>query len=124
MRQYNRRIFDLNKEKVYKLTKLDAVLQRCNLRISNYASFMDSKSYKEVVRLLSEGVIDAFRLSEVIHDRTVNRVGKEVITASLTSVVSEADIDMIRQYREGIEMADRHIGMIDFLPSLRPVQSQ
>ncbi|WP_244266753.1 hypothetical protein [Bacteroides finegoldii] len=24
MRQYNRRIFDLNKEKVYKLTKLDA----------------------------------------------------------------------------------------------------
>ena len=30
MRQYNRRIFDLNKAKVCKLTKLDALLQRCN----------------------------------------------------------------------------------------------
>ncbi len=51
MRQYNRRIFDLNKEKVYKLTKLDALLQRCNIRISNYVSSTDSKSYKDVVKL-------------------------------------------------------------------------
>ena len=38
MRQYNRRVFDLNKEKVYKLTKLDALLQRCNIRLSNYVT--------------------------------------------------------------------------------------
>ncbi len=61
MRQYNRRIFDLNKEKVYKLTKLDALLQRCNIRISNYVSSTDSKSYRDVVRLLSEGVTDALK---------------------------------------------------------------
>ena len=109
MRQYNRRIFDLNKEKVYKLTKLDAALQRCNIRISNYVSSTDSKSYKDVVRLLSNGVTDAEKLTDAIHGRTVNRVGKEVIIASLTGVVSEVDIDLIRQYREEIEMDDKHI---------------
>ncbi|MCB9017721.1 MAG: IS110 family transposase [Prevotellaceae bacterium] len=108
MRQYNRRIFDLNKEIVYKLTKLDAVLQRCNIRISNYVSSVDSKSYKEVVRLISEGVTDANRLVGVIHGRTVNRVGKDTIIASLTGVVSEVDIDLIRQYMEEIELDQKH----------------
>ena len=70
MRLYNRRIFDLNKEKIYKLTKLDALLQHCNIRISNYVSSIDSKSYKEVVRLLSEGTVDPEELSKVIHGRT------------------------------------------------------
>ena len=35
LRQYDRRIFDLNEEIVRKLSKLDAVLQRCNIRLSN-----------------------------------------------------------------------------------------
>ena len=109
MRQYNRRIFDLNKEKVYKLTKLDALLQRCNIRISNYVSSTDSKSYKEVVKLLSQGETDAVQLSKVIHGRTVNRVGREVIISALTGVVSEVDIDLIRQYREEIELDDKHL---------------
>lgn len=108
MRQYNRRIFDLNKEIVYKLTKLDAVLQRCNIRISNYVSSIDSKSYQEVVRLLSEGITDPNHLACVIHGRTVNRVGKGTIIASLTGVISEVDIDLIRQLREEIELAQRH----------------
>ena len=107
MRQYNRRIFDLNKEKVYKLTKLDALLQRCNIRISNYVSSTDSKSYKDVVKLLSEGIVNAEKLTEAIHGRTVNRVGKEVITAALTGVVNEVDIDLIRLYREEILMDDK-----------------
>ena len=38
-RQYDRRIFDLNEEIVRKLSKLDAVLQRCNIRLSNYFPF-------------------------------------------------------------------------------------
>lgn len=108
MRQYNRRIFDLNKEIVYKLTKLDAVLQHCNIRISNYVSSTDSKSYKEVVRLISEGITDANHLASVIHGRTVNRVGKETIIASLTGGISEVDIDLIRQYLEEIELSQRH----------------
>ena len=108
MRQYNRRIFDLNKEIVYKLTKLDSVLQRCNIRISNYVSSIDSKSYKEVVRLLSQGITDPNHLVRVIHGRTVNRVGKDTIIASLTGVISEADIDLIRQLLEEVELAQKH----------------
>lgn len=109
MRQYNRRIFDLNKEKVYKLTKLDALLQRCNIRISNYVSSTDSQSYKKVVKSLSEGVSDASLLLEKVHGRTVKRVGKKVLTAALTGVVSEVDVDLIRQYSEEIEMIEAHL---------------
>ena len=84
MRQYNRRIFDLNKEKIYKLTKLYALLQHCNIRISNYVSSIDSKNYKEVVRLLSEGTVDPEELSKVILGRTKKRAGEDVIVSALT----------------------------------------
>ena len=56
LRQYDCRIFDLNEEIVRKLSKLDAVLQRCNIRLSNYVSNVDSKSYKAVVRAISQGI--------------------------------------------------------------------
>ena len=48
LRQYDCRIFDLNRG-VYKLTKLDAALQRCNIRISNYVSTTDGTSYQKIV---------------------------------------------------------------------------
>ena len=108
LRQYDRRISDLNAECVRKLGKLDAALQRCNMRISNYVSTTDGKSYKEVVRLLSEGIRDPDELFKVIHSRTVNRVGKDIILASLTGVFSDTDIDIIRQLREEVELAQRH----------------
>jgi len=53
LRQYDRRIFDLGEEIVRKLSKLDAVMQRCNIRLSNYVSNADCKSYKDVVRKMS-----------------------------------------------------------------------
>ena len=71
LRQYDRRISDLNAECTRKLGKLDAALQRCNIRITN-------------------------------------RVGKDVILASLTGVISDTDIDVIRQLREEIDLAQRH----------------
>ena len=108
LRQYDRRIFDLNAECVRKLCKLDAALQRCNIRISNYVSTTDSKGYKEVVRLISEGEIDPEVLIKAIHGRTINRVGKDVILASLSGGISEADVDIIRQLREEIDLAQRH----------------
>lgn len=95
LRQYDRRISDLNAECVRKLGKLDAALQRCNIRISNYVSTTDGKSYKEVVRLISEGIRDPAELEKVIH-------------ASLTGVISETDIDVIRQLREEVALAEKH----------------
>ena len=108
LRQYDRRIFDLNKDIVYKLTKLDAALQRCNIRISNYVSTTDGKSYQKVVEKISEGVTDPKVLAGLIHGRIVNRVGKEVITASLTGVVTQTDIDVIRQIRDEVTLAQKH----------------
>ena len=108
LRQYDRRIFDLSKDIVYKLTKLDAALHRCNIRISNYISATKSKGYQEIVRLISEGVTDPGELVKKVHGRTVNRVGKEVIVNSLTGVINAADIETIRQLREEVELAQRH----------------
>ena len=108
LRQYDRRISDRNADCVRKLGKLDAALQRCNILIRNYVSTTDSKSYKEVVRLISEGTRDPAELTKVIHGRTVNRVGKDVILASLTGVISNTDIDVIRQLREEVALAEKH----------------
>ena len=108
LRQYDRRIFDLNKDIVYKLTKLDAALQRCNIRISNYVSTTDGKSYQKVVEKISEGITDPKVLTGLIHGRTLNRVGKDIITASLTGVITQTDIDVIRQIRDEVTLAQKH----------------
>ena len=108
LRQYDRRIFDLNKDIVYKLTKLDAALQRCNIRISNYVSTTDGKSYQKVVEKISEGVTDPKVLTGLIHGRILNRVGKDVIAASLTGVITQADMDVIRQIRDEVTLAQKH----------------
>ncbi len=108
LRQYDRRIADLNDDIVYKLTKLDAALQRCNIRISNYVSSIDSKSYKDVVESISKGDTDPETLTSLIHRRTVNRVGEEVIRSSLTGNITSTDIEIIRQLREEILLAQKH----------------
>ena len=108
LRQYDRRIFDLSKEIVYKLTKLDAALQRCNIRISNYVSTTDGKSYKSVVEKIASGETDPETLTKLIHGRTINRVGREVITASLTGVITQVDIDVIHQMNEEVKLAQKH----------------
>ena len=108
LRQYDRRISDLNREIVYKLAKLDAALQRCNIRLSNYVSNVDSKSYREVVKLLAEGVSDPERLVAKVHGRTVKRWGRETVKAALTGVVTEVDSEVISQLRDELELATGH----------------
>ena len=108
LRQYDRRIFDLDEEIVRKLSKLDAVMQRCNIRLSNYVSNVDCKSYKDVVRKISEGVTDPEILIEEIHGRIIKPHGRETILASLTGVVSQAEVDVLRQLREELDLAEEH----------------
>ena len=108
LRQYNRRIYDLNGEIVRKLAKLDNTLQRCNIRISNYLSTTNSKSYTKVVEMLSRGESDPDVLTKAIHGRTVNKWGRDVVKASLTGVVSSVDSDIIRQLREEVALAQRN----------------
>ena len=108
LRQYNRRIFDLDAEIVRKLSKLDAVMQRCNLRLSNYVSNTDTKSYKQVVECLCNGITDPEELIKRIHGRIINKHGRETILAALTGVVSDAEKDVMRQLRQELDMAESH----------------
>lgn len=108
LRQYDRRIFDLNKEIAHKLVKQDACLQRCNIRISNYVSTIDSKSYKGVVQLLSQGITDPEELIKCIHGRTINKHGRATLLAALTGVVTAVDSDIIRMLMTEINMLQTH----------------
>ena len=108
LRQYDRRIYDLDDEIIRKLGKLDAVVQRCNIRLSNYVSNTDSKSYKIVIDKLCEGVTDPKVLVEEVHGRIINRHGKETILASLKGCITECDIDIMRQIKAEIDMAEQH----------------
>ena len=56
LRLYDRRIYNLDDETIRKLAKLDAAVQRCNIRLSNYVSNTDSVSYKSVIDKICEGV--------------------------------------------------------------------
>lgn len=83
LRLYDRRIYELDDEIIRKLAKLDAAVQRCNIRLSNYVSNTDTASYKNVINKLCEGVTDPEELVKEIHGRIINHHGKETIMASL-----------------------------------------
>ena len=108
LRQYDRRIFDLNASISRNLVKLDQCIQRCNIRISNYISTTDSKGYRSIVKLISQGVTDAEVLVKELHGRTINRHGRETLVKALTGVGSETDIDIIKKLVEEIELQQRH----------------
>ena len=108
LRQYDRRIYDLDSEVVRKLSKLDGIMQRSNIRLSNYVSNTDTKSYKDVVDELCKGVTDPEELIRKVHGRIVNKHGRETILASLTGVVSDAEKDTMRQLREEITLAEKN----------------
>ena len=108
LRQYDRRIFDLNASISRNLVKLDQCIQRCNIRISNYISTTDSKGYRNIVRLISQGVTDPSVLVEQLHGRTINKHGKDTLIKALTGVVNATDMDIMRQLVEEIEMQPRH----------------
>ena len=108
LRQYNRRIFDLSASISRNLVKLDACMQRCNIRISNYVSTVDSKGYRTVVKMISQGITDPEVLVGALHGRTVNKHGREVLVKALTGVINETDIDTISQLMEEIELQQRH----------------
>lgn len=108
LRLYDRRIYDLDDEIIRKLAKLDAVVQRCNIRLSNYVSNTDSASYKGVIDKLCSGVTSPEELVREVHGRIINRHGRETITASLKGCVTEADIDIMAQLKAEIDMAEMH----------------
>ena len=108
LRIYDRRIYDLDDEIIRKLAKLDAVIQRCNIRLSNYVSNTDSVSYKSVIDKICEGVTSPEELVKEVHGRIINRHGRETIIASLKGSITEVDIDIMAQLKAEIDLAELH----------------
>lgn len=104
MRKLNRRIFNLNEDLTYNKNKLDAAMQRCGFRLSNYVSNTGGKSYQSVVRAISSGETDAEKLVALVHGRTVNRHGRDTIVGAVTGNFSPVDIAVIRQYLVMIDL--------------------
>lgn len=109
LRKLNRRIFDLNEDLVYNKNKLDATMQRCGFRLSNYVSNTGGKSYQSVVRAIADGITDTERLIKKVHGRTVNKHGKETILGAITGNFSATDKQVIKQYLAMIDLLKQQI---------------
>lgn len=107
MRKLSRRISDLIQERTYYCCKLDAALQRCGMRLSNYVTDTSGKSFQKVVKAIAAGTTDAEDLIKLVHGRTVNRHGRETLIGALTGKFSQTDIMVISQ----------NVKMIDFINS-------
>lgn len=109
MRKLNRRIMDLNEDRTYNCNKLDAAMQRCGFKLSNYVSTIGSKSYQSVLNAIIDGQTDPEELIKLVHGRTINKHGRETIKAALTASFSSTDLIIFKQLKETIDMIDRQI---------------
>lgn len=109
LRKLNRRIFDLNEDLIYNKNKLDATMQRCGFRLSNYVSNTGSKSYQSVVQAIADGITDAELIVKKVHGRTVNKHGKETILGAITGNFSATDKQVIKQYLAMIDLLKQQI---------------
>jgi transposase len=108
MRQYSRRRRRLTKSRVRLEQQLDNQLQRCNIRFSNYVSNQgNNRSIRKIVLALIQGERDPTNPVKPVHGRTLNRHGKEVITGSLNGIVQPADIEMLKQCMEQINLLEQ-----------------
>ena len=109
MRQYNRRMFVLNRNLQRAEQSIDLTLQRCNIRLSNYLSDIGGRSMRKVIKALTEGETHADKLLLLVHKRIINKHGSETIKASLTGIISLADQDMLKMGLEEAELYERQI---------------
>ena len=109
LRLYDRRIFYLNRNLQHAEQNIDLILQRCNIRLSNYVSDIGGKSMQKVIDSIIEGKTDPDILLLLVHKRTRNKHGDEVIKAALSGVISKTDRMMLKLSREETCMYERQI---------------
>ena len=104
LRQYGRRINEINEDLVHCQQRIDMILQRCNIRLSNYVSDVASKSYRKVVDALIKGETSSYELVKLIHRRTINSHGQSTIREALEGDVKQSDRDLLRQYTQMLDL--------------------
>jgi transposase len=108
LRQYTRQLRRLTKSKVRLEQQMDNQLQRCNIRFSNYvANQGNNVSMRKIIKEIIAGERDPVRLSHLVHGRTQNKHGKEVIIDSLSGVIGRTDVEMLRQCMEQIDLLEK-----------------
>jgi len=108
MRQYTRQHRRLTKSKVRLEQQMDNQLQRCNIRFSNYVSRQGTNvSLRKIINAIISGERDPVRLCRLVHGRTRNKHGEQVITDSLSGVVQQADVEILIQCMEQLKLIDK-----------------
>jgi transposase len=108
MRQYSRRYSYLSKNIVRVEQRIDNHYQRCNIRLSNYVSNQGQNvSIRTVTNAIIGGERDPEKLCKLVHGRIKNKHGADVITASLTGMLTGVDVEMFRQCLEELELLEK-----------------
>ena len=109
MRQFSRRYLYLVKQIVRVEQRIDNHMQRCNIRFSNYVSNQGKNvSIRKVIKsIIHDKERNPEKLCRLVHGRIKNRHGKDVITDSLTGVISDTDVEMLKQCMEEMELLEK-----------------
>ena len=108
MRQYTRQYRRLTKNRVRLEQQMDNQLQRCNIRFSNYVSNQGNNvSMRKIIKAIQAGERDPTELSRLVHGRTKNKHGKQVIADSLSGVIQQVDVEMLTQCMEQIDLIEK-----------------
>ena len=87
---------------------MDNQLQRCNIRLSNYVSNQGNNiSLRKVIEAIIKEERDPSKLVRLVHGRTKNKHGHQVIAASLEGVINSTDIEILKGCMEQINLLEK-----------------
>lgn len=108
MRQLARQCHRLTKSRGRIEQQMDNQLQRCNVRLSNYVSNQGNNvSLRKVIGSLIQGERDPWQLARLVHGRTKNKHGQQLIADSLEGVLNQTDIEMLKQCMEQLDLLEK-----------------
>lgn len=108
MRQLSRQCHRLCKSRVRLEQQMDNQLQKSNIRFGNYVSNQGNNvSLRKVISAIIEGERDPNKLALLVHGRTKNKHGEQVIIDSMDGVINASDVEMLKQCMEQINLLER-----------------
>lgn len=109
LRMYNRKIINLSKDLRRSEQGMDLVLQRCNMRLSNYLSDIGSKSMRKVAQSIAQGDFRPEHLLGLVHKRIITKHSAATIHAALCGHFTPGDLDMLKLTMQEIDFLENQI---------------
>jgi len=91
LREYLRRYVHLQGQMTRVIQQLERRLSQCNIKICSLTSKINNNSVIKVVRSIIAGQSSSQELTSLVHKRTVNRHGQELIEQSLDGIIEQHD---------------------------------